>query len=68
LRYDTSQVGGTFYDSYANAQTLVGTLNALRASLVIDSGWFAGDQTLNISNVTLRSMVINPHTVSETWR
>jgi hypothetical protein len=53
LRYDTSQyVGGTFYDSYAHAQTLVGTTPVIRASLVIDSGW-GGDQRLNVSNTTV---------------
>src|SRR5262245_24080719 len=40
LRYDTSQyAGGTFYDTYAHAQTLVGNLAVTRVSLVIDSGW-----------------------------
>jgi hypothetical protein len=57
LRYDTSQVGGTFYDTYANAQTLVGNLTVIRASLVIDSGWFAGDQVLNISNTYVNDNV-----------
>ena len=29
LRYDTSQIpGGTFYDSYAHAQTLMGNLRS----------------------------------------
>jgi hypothetical protein len=39
LRYDTSQVGGTFYDTYTNAMTLVGGMPIIRASLVLDSGW-----------------------------
>jgi len=39
VRYDTGQVGGTFYDTYASALTLVGGANVLRASLVVDSGW-----------------------------
>jgi hypothetical protein len=40
LRYDTSQYpGGTFYDTYSHAQTLVGTTPVIRVSLVIDSGW-----------------------------
>ena len=53
LRYDTSQVGGTFYDSYAHAQTLVGGFRVLRASLVLDSGW-AGNQLLgSLANVTV---------------
>jgi hypothetical protein len=53
LRYDTSQYpGGTFYDTYSHAQTLVGTTPVIRASLVIDAGW-AGDQRLNVSNTTV---------------
>jgi hypothetical protein len=60
LRYDTSQVGGTFYDSYANAQALVGNLPVLRASLVVDTGWFAGDDKLNISNVTVNDNTFVP--------
>jgi hypothetical protein len=51
LRYDTSQVGGTFYDTYAHAQTLIGTAPILRASLVLDSGW-GGDQRVNLSSAT----------------
>lgn len=45
LRYDTSQVGGTFYDDYAGALALVGNMPIIRASLVLDAGW-AGDQRL----------------------
>lgn len=45
LRYDTSQVGGTFYDDYSGALALVGSLPIVRASLVLDGGW-AGDQRL----------------------
>jgi hypothetical protein len=57
LRYDTSQiVGGTFYDSYAHAQALVGTRQVIRASLVLDSGW-AGDQRMTISNTTVNDNV-----------
>jgi hypothetical protein len=51
LRYDTSQVGGTFYDDYAGAQALVGTMPIVRASLVLDSGW-GGDQRLTLSSAT----------------
>ena len=47
LRYDTSQIGGTFYDTYANAVDLIngdsGTpaLNVVSVSLNLDSGWLA---------------------------
>jgi hypothetical protein len=60
-RYDTSQyAGGTFYDTYAHAQFLVGSTPVIRASLVIDSGWQDapnGDQRLNISNTTVNDNV-----------
>jgi hypothetical protein len=63
LRYDTSQYpGGTFYDSYAHTETLVGTTPITRASLVIDSGWQYtipgdADQRLNVSNTTVNDNV-----------
>jgi hypothetical protein len=59
LRYDTSQVGGTFYDSYANALTLVGGMAIVRASLVLDSGW-AGDQVLTLTSATVNSNTFVP--------
>src|SRR5262249_27580026 len=39
LRYDTSQVGGTFYDDYAGAVDLVGGAEVLGIQLVVDGGW-----------------------------
>lgn len=53
LRYDTSQVGGTFYDTYANALALVGSKNVLGIQLVVDAGWFFadGEQTIWVDNV-----------------
>jgi hypothetical protein len=51
LRFDTSQVGGTFYDNYSHAVTLVGTMPIVRASLVLDSGW-GGDQRLTLTSAT----------------
>jgi hypothetical protein len=59
LRYDTSQVGGTFYDSYANALALVGSMPIVRASLVLDGGW-AGDQVLAPTNVTFNGNTFVP--------
>lgn len=50
LRYDTSQyAGGTFYDTYAHAQALVGTSQITRVSLILDGGW-AGDQILTLTS------------------
>src|SRR6266851_1010312 len=60
LRYDTSQyTGGTFYDTYAHAKTLVGTDPVIRASLVLDSGW-AGDQRLTLSSATVNDNTFAP--------
>ena len=55
LRYDTTQYpGGTFYDTYAHAQALVGSSPILRASLVLDSGW-GGDQRLTLTSATIKT-------------
>jgi hypothetical protein len=60
LRYDTSQVGGTFYDTYANALALVGSATILKASLVLDSGW-GGDQVINpVGNVAVNGNAFVP--------
>ena len=58
LRFDTSQVGGTVYDDYLGAQALVGDLHVLLASLVLDSGWFAGDQRVEASNITVNDNTV----------
>ena len=56
LRFDTSQVGGTFYDSYANARTLVGDAEVLYVDLVVDSGWAFPD---GVQSVLVREVRIN---------
>lgn len=61
LRYDTSQVGGTFYDDYAGALALVGDTPIVRASLVLDGGW-GGDQRLAPGT----TMTVNGNTY--TWQ
>ncbi|OGH48045.1 MAG: hypothetical protein A3A51_02625 [Candidatus Levybacteria bacterium RIFCSPLOWO2_01_FULL_39_10] len=55
--WDTGQVGGTFYDTYADAVTLTAGLNVLRISLVVDSSWMFGDveQTVLVDNVLVNS-------------
>lgn len=59
-RYDTSQVGGTFYDNYTGAVALVGSATIVRASLVLDSGW-GGDQVINpVKNVTVNNNIFVP--------
>jgi hypothetical protein len=60
LRYDTSQYpGGNFYDTYAHAQSLMGTTPIIRASLVLDSGW-GGDQRLTLSSATVNDNTFVP--------
>lgn len=41
LRVDTSQVGGTFYDTWAHAVSLVGSSAVTELNLVVDGGWLA---------------------------
>jgi hypothetical protein len=52
-RVDTGQVGGTFYDTLAHAQTLVGTKPVLRISVVVDGSWFTDPQTFELDNVNI---------------
>jgi len=57
LRWETSQVGGTFYDSYASASALTAGKAILRVSLVVDSSWGFPDneQTILVDNVMVNS-------------
>jgi hypothetical protein len=65
LRYDTSQVGGTFYDNYAGALALVGDAPIIRASVVLDAGW-AGDQVVNLTSATVNDNTFTPLTPGTT--
>ena len=51
LRFDTSQVGGTFYDTKAHMLELVGDAYVERISLVVDSAWQHTDQRLQLGFV-----------------
>jgi len=64
--WDTSQVGGTFYDTFANASTLTSTYEILGISLVTDSGWNAtaavngdGEQTVLFDNSNINGTTYN---------
>ena len=59
LRVDTSQVGGTFYDTWAHALTLAGSYAVTKVDLVLDSGW-GGDQVLTLGNVAVNGNVWTP--------
>ena len=63
LRYDLTQVGGTFYDTYANALVLVGTGTVLYVALIVDSGWIFGDgeQTILVDNVAVNDHLLDGH-------
>jgi hypothetical protein len=56
LRFDTSQVGGTFYDSYANALALVGQAEVLYVDLIVDAGWAFPN---GVQSVLVRDVRIN---------
>jgi hypothetical protein len=58
LRFDTTQVGGTFYDNYAGALALVGNMPVLRASLLLDAGW-AGDQRLTLTSAIIATALFS---------
>ena len=52
LRWDTSQIpGGTFYDTYANAVTLLNGLSAQITSIILvaDGSWCSGDGSQGVS-------------------
>jgi len=51
---DTSQIGGTFYDTWANAQAMWGSLAITGIQLVTDGGWaVGGTQIVLVDNVMI---------------
>ena len=70
LRFDTGQfAGGTFYDTYAHALALTGSLHVLNATLVLDSGWQGaplGDQKVTLGTVTVNDSTFVPKTPGTT--
>lgn len=78
LRYDTSQLGGTFYDTYANALDLVdgnsetAALNVVSITLALDSGWVpdgAGgfkDQKVDLASAQVNDNTFTPITGNPT--
>jgi hypothetical protein len=60
LRVDTSQVGGTFYDTWSHAVSLAGSSPVTGLDLVVDGGWLAPQEFLVTSatvNATSYSFV-----------
>jgi hypothetical protein len=64
-RYDLTQLAGPFYGTYADALARVGTLPALRASLVLDSGW-ATDQRVDLTGALANGSTWVPEPVGST--
>lgn len=58
-RYDTSHIGGTFYDTYANAKALLENRAISSVTLVLDAGW-DGDQVVSLGNVTVNDNTFVP--------
>jgi hypothetical protein len=58
-RFDSTQLGGPFYGTYAQTLALLGTGKILRISLVTDAGWAFQDQE---QEVWFDNVVINEHT------
>jgi len=63
LRVDTSQIGGTVYDTWANAKALAGGQTVTEIAFVADSGWFFADKS---QEVLVKSITVNGDTYSVT--
>ena len=59
LRVDTTQIGGTFYDTWANAKALAGGQTVTQIDFVVDSGWFFPDKS---QEVLVKSVTVNGDT------
>jgi len=57
-RVDTTQIGGTFYDTWANAKTLVGSETIQSLSLVVDGGWSVTQEFL-LTSATVNTTTYN---------
>lgn len=58
LRVDTTQVGGTFYDTWAHAVSLVGSSTVTGLDLVVDGGWLA-PQAFLVTSATVNGTTYN---------
>lgn len=64
-RVDTSQLGGTFYDTWEHAKSMWGGKDVIRISLAVDSGsWMGNVQELNVLSADVNGNHIDvPNTV-----
>lgn len=60
-RVDTSQLGGKFYDTWANAVANYGSSVVQGIALVVDGGWLT-QQTITITQIQIGSNIYNPPT------
>ncbi len=62
LRFDTTQVGGEFYDDYQGAVELVGDADVVYIDLVVDAGWFVdgGVQSVLIHDLQVHKSKYKP--------
>jgi hypothetical protein len=77
VRFDTSKfAGGTFYDTYAHAKTLLGTTAIEAIRFVVDGGWSLTDKeqtvllrkaTVNTSVFTWTTPVTPPTGLNPAW-
>jgi len=58
LRYDSTQFGGPFYGTHDGTAALVGDDDIVGIQLVVDSGWFFGDQE---QTVLVDNVIVNNH-------
>lgn len=61
IAIDTSQLGGTFYDSYENAVARYGGLSVARLLLIVDGGaaFPDGEQTVLVDNVRINDTLFD---------
>lgn len=59
-RFDSSQLSGPLYGTYAQTVSLYGDLNVVRASLVVDGGWTGGDDKVELSGAEVDGATWTP--------
>ena len=61
-RWDTTQLGGAFYDTHADALVLAGGTAITEIDLVVDAGWFFANkrgQDVTVDNFTVNNKVMH---------
>jgi len=54
---DTTQLGGTFYDTWASADAAFGSVSVTAIDLVVDAGWKFPTQTVVVDNVNVNGTI-----------